>query len=225
VTKLISLEKVSKSYGLGSNSFQALQEVSLEIAAGEFVAIMGPSGSGKSTLMNILGALDKPTSGNYILKGTNVGELNDDELAHFRNQEVGFVFQQFNLLARTSVYDNVALPGMYGQLPNLDARVKEVLEQVGLATKSSNMPNAISGGQMQRVAIARALLMEPAIIMADEPTGNLDSKTAVGVMDLFRDIHKNGSTVILITHESDIAALAKRIIMIKDGAVVSDELN
>jgi len=197
----------------------------LEIAAGEFVAIMGPSGSGKSTLMNILGALDKPTSGNYILKGTNVGELNDDELAHFRNQEVGFVFQQFNLLARTSVYDNVALPGMYGQLPNLDARVKEVLEQVGLATKSSNMPNAISGGQMQRVAIARALLMEPAIIMADEPTGNLDSKTAVGVMDLFRDIHKNGSTVILITHESDIAALAKRIIMIKDGAVVSDELN
>jgi len=216
---------VSKSYGLGSNSFQALQEVSLEIAAGEFVAIMGPSGSGKSTLMNILGALDKPTSGNYILKGTNVGELNDDELAHFRNQEVGFVFQQFNLLARTSVYDNVALPGMYGQLPNLDARVKEVLEQVGLATKSSNMPNAISGGQMQRVAIARALLMEPAIIMADEPTGNLDSKTAVGVMDLFRDIHKNGSTVILITHESDIAALAKRIIMIKDGAVVSDELN
>ena len=225
MTKLISLEKVSKSYGLGSNSFQALQEVSLEIAAGEFVAIMGPSGSGKSTLMNILGALDKPTSGNYILKGTNVGELNDDELAHFRNQEVGFVFQQFNLLARTSVYDNVALPGMYGQLPNLDARVKEVLEQVGLATKSSNMPNAISGGQMQRVAIARALLMEPAIIMADEPTGNLDSKTAVGVMDLFRDIHKNGSTVILITHESDIAALAKRIIMIKDGAVVSDELN
>ena len=216
---------MSKSYGLGSNSFQALQEVSLEIAAGEFVAIMGPSGSGKSTLMNILGALDKPTSGNYILKGTNVGELNDDELAHFRNQEVGFVFQQFNLLARTSVYDNVALPGMYGQLPNLDARVKEVLEQVGLATKSSNMPNAISGGQMQRVAIARALLMEPAIIMADEPTGNLDSKTAVGVMDLFRDIHKNGSTVILITHESDIAALAKRIIMIKDGAVVSDELN
>ncbi len=197
----------------------------MEIAAGEFVAIMGPSGSGKSTLMNILGALDKPTSGNYILKGTNVGELNDDELAHFRNQEVGFVFQQFNLLARTSVYDNVALPGMYGQLPNLDARVKEVLEQVGLATKSSNMPNAISGGQMQRVAIARALLMEPAIIMADEPTGNLDSKTAVGVMDLFRDIHKNGSTVILITHESDIAALAKRIIMIKDGAVVSDELN
>lgn len=217
--ELIRLEKVSKTYGSGDNAFQALKNVNLTINKGDFVAIMGPSGSGKSTLMNILGALDRPTEGRYLLKGVDVGNLSESNLAKFRNQEVGFVFQQFNLLPRTSVFDNVALPGIYGQVKSLEKRVFEVLKEVGLESKARNLPSQISGGQMQRVAIARALLMNPSIIMADEPTGNLDTKTSQGVMDLFTEINARGNTVILITHEPDIAAYAKKVIKIRDGEV------
>lgn len=217
--ELIRLEKVSKTYGSGDNAFQALKNVNLTINKGDFVAIMGPSGSGKSTLMNILGALDRPTEGRYLLKGVDVGKLSESNLAKFRNQEVGFVFQQFNLLPRTSVFDNVALPGIYGQVKSLEKRVFEVLKEVGLESKARNLPSQISGGQMQRVAIARALLMNPSIIMADEPTGNLDTKTSQGVMDLFTEINARGNTVILITHEPDIAAYAKKVIKIRDGEV------
>jgi putative ABC transport system ATP-binding protein len=200
-----------------------LKGVDLEIEKGDFVAITGPSGSGKSTLMNILGALDKPTEGKYFLKGQDIGQLNNNKLAEYRNKEVGFVFQQFNLLSRTSVFDNVALPGIYGQLDQLDNRVLEVLSQVGLADKAQNKPNEISGGQMQRVAIARALLMNPSIIMADEPTGNLDTKTAHEIMDLIVKVHNQGNTILLITHEEDIAAFAQRHIKLLDGEIVHNK--
>jgi putative ABC transport system ATP-binding protein len=222
---MIELKNVTKEYGEGENAFQALKGIELEIAKGEFISIMGPSGSGKSTLMNILGALDRPTGGQYLLDGQDVGSLDDEELAEFRNKRVGFIFQQFNLLPRTSVYDNVSLPGLYGGLPQLDRRVKEVLEKVNLIDKIQNKSNQLSGGQIQRVAIARALVMQPSIIMADEPTGNLDSKTSHEIMQILQDLHTQGNTIILITHETDIASYAERQIRLKDGEIFSDSNN
>lgn len=222
---MIDLQNITKIYGEGPNICRALDNVDLSIEKGEFIAIMGASGSGKSTLMNILGALDNPTSGQYLLKGKEISKYTDDELADFRNKEVGFVFQQFNLLPRTSVFDNVALPGLYGQIPDLNKRVDEVLKIVQLEDKTQNKSNELSGGQIQRVAIARALLMKPAIIMADEPTGNLDSKTAYEIMDTLAEIHRQGNTIVLITHEHDIATYAQRVITLKDGEVMSDKLN
>lgn len=216
---MIELKDVTKVYGQGKNAFKALDSVDLKINKGEYVAIMGPSGSGKSTLMSILGALHKPTSGTYLLNGKDVGKLSEKQLAHFRNKEVGFVFQQFNLLKKTSVYNNVALPGLYGSLPDLSKRAKKVIKDVGLASKMKNKPNELSGGETQRVAVARALLMEPSIIMADEPTGNLDSKTTDDILDLIDDIHKKGNTILLITHEPYIGKRAQRIIYLRDGKI------
>jgi len=222
---MIELQNITKIYGQEANICRALNKVTLNINQGEFIAIMGASGSGKSTLMNILGALDQPTSGHYLLKEKDISKYSDDELAEFRNKKVGFVFQQFNLLPRTSVFDNVALPGLYGQMSDLNKRVNEVLEIVQLEDKTQNKSNELSGGQIQRVAIARALLMEPAIVMADEPTGNLDSKTAYEIMDTLAEIHKQGNTIILVTHEHDIATYAQRVITLKDGEILSDKLN
>lgn len=219
---MIELKKITKTYGEGKNSFQALRGIDLRIEKGEFVAIMGPSGSGKSTLMSILGALHKPTTGKYYLRKKEIGKLSDSELADFRNQEVGFIFQQFNLLKRTTVYDNVSLPGLYGSMPNLRKRVLKVIKDVGLTDKVDNKSNELSGGQIQRVAVARALLMNPAIIMADEPTGNLDSKTTKEILNLLINIHKKGNTIIMITHEPYIAAYTQRIIKLFDGKIQSD---
>ncbi len=223
---LIELSNVTKVYNRGSeNQFRALKGIDLVIEKGEFVAIMGASGSGKTTLMNILGALDTPSSGHYRLNGEPVSELNDGQLANFRNREVGFVFQQFNLLARLSVYDNVALPTLYGQIPDTEQRVRDVLHKVGIPEKIYHRPNQLSGGQIQRVAIARALVMNPAIIMADEPTGNLDSKTSYEIMGLFDQINQEGNTIILVTHEMDIAAYAKRLVRLRDGEIIEDKVN
>ena len=217
---LIKLSKITKTYFLGGeNSFQALKGVDLKINKGEFVSIMGPSGSGKSTMMNILGALDVPTSGTYSIKGRNIEALNAAELAEFRNQDVGFIFQQFNLLPRANVLENVLLPTIYGELDNAKERAIELLEKVGLGDKLDNRPNQLSGGQIQRVAIARALIMNPTIIMADEPTGNLDSVTAKEIMTVLSDLHKEGNTIILITHNEDVAENAERTIRLKDGKV------
>lgn len=226
-TSIISLRNITKTYGEGEDAYQALKGISLEIHKGEFVAIMGPSGSGKSTTMHILGALDSPTSGEYYLKGKNISSYNSDELADIRNKEIGFVFQSFNLLPRTTVFKNVERPMMYGGVPPEERkiRVMESLKLVGIDSKANNMSNAISGGQIQRVAIARALVMNPAIILADEPTGNLDSKTAHEIMEFFRHLNSEGHTIVLITHEADIAAFAKRIIQLKDGVVVYDKPN
>lgn len=220
---MIKLRDISKIYGEGKNQCKALDGVSLSIEKGEFIAIMGPSGSGKSTLMNILGALDTPTEGNYYINDEAVDEMSDGELASFRNRNVGFVFQRFNLLNQSSVYENVALPGEYSGLKNLDSRVKERLEEVGLSDKASNKGNELSGGQMQRVAIARALINNPEILMADEPTGNVDSKTGREIMKLIKEIHEKGNTVIVITHDEYVAKYADRVIRIKDGKVESDE--
>jgi putative ABC transport system ATP-binding protein len=224
---MIELKEVTKTFGKEANAFQALKGINLKIEKGEFVAIMGPSGSGKSTLMNILGALLKPTSGKYFLRQKDIGSLSDSRLADFRNKEVGFIFQQFNLLKRTTVYDNVAVPGFYAGLSDreIDKRIKRVLQEVGLSDKINNKPNELSGGQIQRVAIARALLMEPSIIMADEPTGNLDSKATKEILGIFSRIHNQGNTIILITHEPYIAAHAQRIITLKDGLIESDQEN
>src|SRR5690606_5123051 len=204
-----------------------LKGINLQINKGEYVALMGPSGSGKSTLMNLLGCLDTPTSGEYILNGKHVSQMSDDELAEIRNKEIGFVFQTFNLLPRTTALDNVALPMIYAGYSKSDrtARATEVLEQVSLADRMDHQPNQLSGGQRQRVAIARALVNKPSIILADEPTGNLDSKTSVEIMRLFNEIHKNGNTVILVTHEEDIAAYAHRVIRLRDGLIESDNIN
>ena len=204
-----------------------LKGIDLEINKGEYVALMGPSGSGKSTLMNILGCLDTPTSGTYVLNGKHVSEMQDDELAGIRNKEIGFVFQTFNLMPRTTALDNVALPMVYAGYSKSERneRATEVLTQVGLDDRMDHKPNQLSGGQRQRVAVARALVNKPSIILADEPTGNLDSKTSVEIMNLFNEIHANGNTVILVTHEEDIAAYAHRIIRLRDGIIESDTLN
>lgn len=222
---LIKITNIKRDFELGNETIYVLKGIDLEINKGEYVALMGPSGSGKSTLMNILGCLDTPTSGDYILNNKDVSKMLDDELADIRNKEIGFVFQTFNLMPRTSALDNVALPMVYAGYSKTDRNVRatEVLSQVGLADRMDHKSNELSGGQRQRVAIARALVNRPSIILADEPTGNLDSKTSVEIMNLFNDIHANGNTVILVTHEEDIAAYAHRIIRLRDGMVEKDE--
>jgi putative ABC transport system ATP-binding protein len=224
---LISIENLRKTYIMGDNEVKALQSASLNIYKNEYVALMGPSGSGKSTLMNLLGCLDSPTSGVYSLNGNNVANMVDEELAIVRNKEIGFVFQTFNLLPRLSALENVALPLVYAGVP-IKARLnraKDMLAAVGLIDRMDHKPNELSGGQRQRVAVARALVNNPSIILADEPTGNLDSKTSYEIMQLFEEIHKLGNTIILVTHEPDIAAHAHRIVKLKDGYIESDELN
>ena len=221
---LIHARDLRKTYHVGDQMVQALDGLDLDIHANEYVALMGPSGSGKSTLMNMLGCLDSPTSGNYILNGQDVSRLDDDALADIRNREIGFVFQTFNLLPRYTAVENVALPMIYGGFSKAerDARAREVLIQVGLGDRMDHKPNQLSGGQRQRVAVARALVMKPSIILADEPTGNLDTATSLEVMQLFSDIQKAGNTVILVTHEEDIAACAHRTVRLRDGKVESD---
>lgn len=223
---LIRITDIKRDFILGNEIVYVLKGIDLVIEKGEYVALMGPSGSGKSTLMNLLGCLDTPTSGEYVLNGKQVSQMHDDELAEIRNKEIGFVFQTFNLLPRTTALDNVALPMIYAGYSKADrtARAKEVLTQVNLADRMDHQPNQLSGGQRQRVAIARALVNKPSIILADEPTGNLDSKTSVEIMNLFGEIHKNGNTVILVTHEEDIAKYAHRIIRLRDGIIESDEI-
>jgi putative ABC transport system ATP-binding protein len=224
---IIELSNIAKAYKIGTEEIHALRSVSLEIFKNEYVALMGPSGSGKSTLMNILGCLDSPSSGEYILNNLAVAKMLDNDLAEVRNKEIGFVFQSFNLLPRSTALDNVVLPLIYAGYSKADRlkRGKEVLEQVGLGDRILHKPNELSGGQRQRVAIARALVNNPAIILADEPTGNLDSKTSVEIMGLFEEIHKNGNTIILVTHEEDIAQHAHRIVRLKDGVVERDYKN
>ena len=224
---IISLENIVRNFPLGKEVVKVLRGISLDIKKGEYVALMGPSGSGKSTLMNLLGCLDTPTTGNYLLNGTDVSHLNDNELAEIRNREIGFVFQTFNLLPRSTALDNVALPMVYAGKPVKErmARAKQVLTDVGLADRMDHKPNELSGGQRQRVAVGRALVNNPSIILADEPTGNLDSTTSLEIMNLFDEIHAQGNTVILVTHEEEIAAHAHRIIRLKDGEVYSDKSN
>ncbi len=210
---------------MGEETVSALVDISLQINDGEFAAIMGPSGSGKSTMMNILGCLDRPSSGSYLLDGYEVATLNDDELAKTRNKRIGFVFQNFNLLSRVSAWDNVALPLVYARVPENERleRAAKLLDMVGLAARKNHLPNELSGGQRQRVAIARALVNNPSIIMADEPTGNLDSRSSVDIMNIFSSLHEQGRTVILVTHEPDIAEYAKRVITVRDGLILSDQ--
>ena len=225
--KVIQLKDISKIYMVGAIEVPALKSVSIEIEKNEYVAIMGPSGSGKSTLMNLIGCLDMPTRGVYILNNHDVSAMTDDQLAEIRNKEIGFVFQTFNLLPRYDALGNVQLPLIYaGKAKNerID-RAKEVIEQVGLTDRINHKPNELSGGQRQRVAVARALVGNPSIILADEPTGNLDSKTSVDIMRLFSEIHRKGNTIILVTHEEDIARYAHRIIRLRDGLVESDAAN
>ena len=221
---IITLSGITKFYQVGTQTVKALRGVDIEIKRGEYVAIMGPSGSGKSTLMNVLGALDTPTDGDYLLNGTNVSHLSDEELAQIRNREIGFVFQTFNLLPRYSALENVMLPLIYGGVPKGERkeRALKVIENVGLSDRYKHKPNELSGGQRQRVAVARALVNKPAIILADEPTGNLDSKTSVDIMRLIKQIHDEGNTIIVVTHEEDIANMAQRIIRLRDGVVESD---
>ncbi len=226
-TPLIKITNIKRDFILGNETVYVLKGIDLEINKGEYVALMGPSGSGKSTLMNLLGCLDTPTSGTYILNGKDASQMHDDELAEIRNKEIGFVFQTFNLLPRTTALANVALPMIYAGYSKSEriARATEVLKQVNLSDRMDHQPNQLSGGQRQRVAIARALVNKPSIILADEPTGNLDSKTSVEIMNLFGDIHKNGNTVILVTHEEEIAAYAHRVIRLRDGLIESDTRN
>lgn len=225
--EMISLKGLVKNYMVGTQVVEALRGIDLVIKKGEYVAVMGPSGSGKSTLMNILGALDTPTSGHYYLNGTDVSQMVDDELAVIRNKEIGFIFQTFNLLPRYDALENVILPLIYGGVPKHERRARglKVLDQVGLADRVTHKPNELSGGQRQRVAVARALVNNPAIILADEPTGNLDSKTSVDIMKLIGDIHDQGNTIIVVTHEEDIANRAQRIIRLLDGHIESDKPN
>jgi putative ABC transport system ATP-binding protein len=226
-TPIIDIKAITRDFQLGSETVNVLKGIDLLINKGEYVALMGPSGSGKSTLMNILGCLDTPTAGSYILNGKQVSEMHDDELAEIRNKEIGFVFQTFNLMPRTTALDNVALPMVYAGFSKdeRNKRATEVLTQVGLADRMDHKPNQLSGGQRQRVAVGRALVNKPSIILADEPTGNLDSKTSVEIMKLFGEIHANGNTVILVTHEEDIAAHAHRIIRLRDGIIENDFKN
>jgi putative ABC transport system ATP-binding protein len=218
---LISLDGIRKSYALGGNVVYALREIDLKIEKGEYTALMGPSGSGKSTLMNIIGCLDSPSQGQYWLNGKEVSRMNDVDLSRVRNQEIGFVFQTFNLLNRLSALDNVALPLVYAGMKSKErlARAEAVLEQVGLKDRMHHRPNELSGGQRQRVAVARALVNNPSLLLADEPTGNLDTKTSHEIMALFEEIHQQGNTIVLVTHEEDIAAHAKRIVRLRDGLI------
>lgn len=224
---IIHLENIIKNYYLGKQVIEVLKGISLDIFKGEYVALMGPSGSGKSTLMNILGCLDSPTAGRYILNNKDVSTMTDNDLAEVRNQEIGFVFQQFNLLPRLTAAENVALPLVYAGVPKKQRMEKAmlVLDRVGLADRSHHRPNELSGGQNQRVAIARALVNDPSIILADEPTGNLDSKTSSEIMEIFGKIHAANNTVVLVTHEEDIAHHAHRIIRLRDGLIESDKRN
>ena len=225
--KIIQLKDISKIYMVGTIEIPALKTVTIDIERNEYVAIMGPSGSGKSTLMNLIGCLDTPTNGTYILNSHDVSTMTDDQLAAIRNKEIGFVFQTFNLLPRYDALGNVQLPLIYAGVPKTERidRAKNVIEQVGLTDRIHHKPNELSGGQRQRVAVARALVSKPSIILADEPTGNLDSKTSVDIMRLFSEIHRNGNTIILVTHEEDIARYAHRIIRLRDGMVESDREN
>ena len=225
--KIIELSKIVKNYKIGTIIVRALRSVSLDIDRNEYVAIMGPSGSGKSTLMNLIGCLDTPTSGKYVLNNKDVSKLDDNQLADIRNNEIGFVFQTFNLLPRYTALENVTLPLIYAGFSKADRleRAKEVLESVSLTDRLAHKPNELSGGQRQRVAVARALVNHPSIILADEPTGNLDSKTSVDIMNLFDDIHELGNTIIVVTHEADIAKRARRVVKLMDGEVESDVNN
>jgi putative ABC transport system ATP-binding protein len=224
---LINIRDIGRKYVIGAEVIHALKSVSLDISKGEFVALMGPSGSGKSTLMNILGCLDTPSAGDYILNGINVSQMSDDQLAEVRNKEIGFVFQTFNLLPRSTSLDNVALPLIYAGVnkKDRDARSQKALENVGLGNRVTHKPNELSGGQRQRVAVARALINNPSIILADEPTGNLDTKTSIEIMGLLEEIHSKGNTIILVTHEEDIAQHAHRIVRMRDGLIEKDYLN
>jgi putative ABC transport system ATP-binding protein len=221
---LIETRDLWKTYVMGEEQIHALRGVSIEIERGEYVAIMGPSGSGKSTLMNLIGCLDTPSKGSYLLNGKEVAAMNDDELARIRNVEIGFVFQTFNLLPRATALHNVELPLIYAGMPSKDRieRAKQALEKVELMSRASHRPNELSGGQRQRVAIARALVNNPSILLADEPTGNLDSKTGTEIMGVFDKLHAGGNTIVLVTHEADIAAYAHRVISIRDGQVERD---
>jgi putative ABC transport system ATP-binding protein len=224
---LIKLSKLCKTYDLGSVRVPALREVDLKVSPGEFIAIMGASGSGKSTLMNIIGCLDNPSSGEYFLDGINVEQLNSDQLAKIRNKKLGFVFQSFNLLPRTSALENVELPLFYNSEINSKQRKKlalDALELVNLAGRIGHQPNQLSGGQQQRVAIARALVNNPIVLLADEPTGNLDSKTSVEIMKVLQELNQSGKTVILVTHEHDISEYAKRVVELKDGSIIKDQI-
>ncbi len=227
MVKLIDINGIQKVYKVGDEEVYALKTIDLDIYKGEYVALMGPSGSGKSTLMNILGCLDSFTKGQYVLNGTDVSKMTENDLAEVRNKEIGFVFQTFNLLPRMSALENVALPLVYAGVNKKDRleRAEEVLVQVGLKDRMKHKPNELSGGQRQRVAIARGLVNRPSILLADEPTGNLDTKTSVEIMDLFRDIHAKGNTIVLVTHEEDIAMNAKRIVRLRDGLIESDTIN
>lgn len=224
---MIHLEKIRKSYFLGKNELPVLKGIDMDIFKNEYVALMGPSGSGKSTLMNILGCLDSPTGGRYVLNGKDVSRMPDNDLAEVRNQEIGFVFQQFNLLPRLTAAENVALPLIYNGISRKERqeRAMDVLGKVKLTDRSHHKPNELSGGQCQRVAIARALINNPSIILADEPTGNLDSRTSYEIMDIIGKIHEDGNTVILVTHEEDISTFAHRIIRLKDGQIETDKRN
>lgn len=226
MSAVIGLDQIRKSYFMGKQELQVLKGISLQIQRNEYVALMGPSGSGKSTLMNILGCLDSPTSGTYILNGHDVSTMPDNELAEIRNKEIGFVFQQFNLLPRLTALENVALPLVYAGIPKKQRTemAMEVIQKVDLESRHHHKPNELSGGQCQRVAIARALVNNPAIILADEPTGNLDTKTSYEIMNIFSKIHADGNTVVLVTHEEDISNYAHRVIRLRDGVIETDKI-